>query len=69
MPYNYYQNEDCEYLPCHVTGNTENFSCQFCFCPLYYMNNCGGNYKDFNGIKDCGDCLIPHENYKYIYWY
>ena len=65
--YDYFQNSECEYFPCHKCIDTENFSCLFCYCPLYALGDrCGGNYtytKD--GIKDCSSCLIPHrrENY------
>ena len=30
------------------------------------MDDCGGAYTIFNGMKDCGDCLIPHEQYDYV---
>ena len=63
----FYQNCECEYFPCHKTAETENFSCLFCYCPLYALGDrCGGNFTyTENGIKDCSKCLIPHrrENY------
>lgn len=65
--HDFFQNRDCEYFPCHEHANPENFSCMFCFCPLYALGDrCGGNFcytKD--GIKDCSGCLRPHmkENY------
>ena len=62
--YKFYQNTDCEYFPCHEVSDTENFSCLFCYCPLYKMENCGGTYEMLpNGIKDCTHCTIPHKNY------
>lgn len=66
--YKFYTNKDCAYLPCHDVKDTENFNCMFCYCPLYFLEDCGGNYKDSFGIKDCSDCLIPHrpEGYDYI---
>ena len=70
MSYKYFENKDCEFYPCH---NSENINCLFCFCPLYLINDCGGNFtviKGSNGkdIKDCSGCLIPHkaENYDYV---
>ena len=68
--YDFFQNSKCEYFPCHKCNDMENFSCLFCYCPLYALGDrCGGNFtytKD--GIKDCSSCLIPHrrENYDRI---
>ena len=63
----FYQNRECEYFPCHKTVQTENFSCLFCYCPLYALGDqCGGHFTyTEQGIKDCSGCLIPHrrENY------
>jgi len=64
--YKYYQNTDCEYFPCHKK-NGEFFNCMFCYCPLYLLEDCGGNYKYYQGIKDCSDCLIPHSEKGYDY--
>ncbi|PJI09607.1 MULTISPECIES: cysteine-rich small domain-containing protein [Clostridium] len=58
--YKFFQHKNCEYFPCHKVKNEENFNCLFCYCPLYFLENCGGNNKDFHGIKDCSNCLIPH---------
>ncbi len=66
--YKFYQNKTCEYFPCHKTEDKENFSCLFCYCPLYALGeNCGGSFTyTETGIKDCSACLIPHrrENYE-----
>ena len=68
--YDFFQNRECEYFPCHKGINAERFNCLFCFCPLYVLaDRCGGNYKyTDSGIKDCSDCLRPHlrENYDSI---
>ncbi len=68
--YKFFQNEKCEYFPCHKCGKTENFSCLFCYCPLYALGDqCGGNFSyTEGGIKDCSNCLVPHkrENYDYM---
>lgn len=65
--YDFFQNSACEYFPCHKCTDTENFSCLFCYCPLYALGDrCGGNFTyTKEGIKDCSACLIPHrrENY------
>lgn len=68
--YNFFQNRECEYFPCHNGANPENFSCLFCYCPLYALGKkCGGNFKySESGYKDCSNCLVPHrrENYDRI---
>ncbi|MEW8973221.1 MAG: cysteine-rich small domain-containing protein [Tissierellaceae bacterium] len=58
--YRFYNNKACQYLPCHKVENVDEFNCMFCYCPLYFLEECGGNYKDNHGIKDCSNCLIPH---------
>lgn len=65
----YFQNKECEYFPCHKTEDRENFNCLFCYCPLYRIKDCGGNYTfTKNGVKDCSKCRLPHraENYEYV---
>ena len=68
--YKFFQNKECEYFPCHKCENKEQFSCLFCYCPLYALGDqCGGNFTyTEGGIKDCSACLIPHraENYDKI---
>lgn len=67
--YAFFQNVECEYFPCHITPNPDDFNCLFCFCPLYHLDDCGGTFKhNENGIKLCGNCLFPHrcENYNDI---
>ncbi len=68
--YDFFQNRECEYFPCHEGADPENFNCLFCFCPLYALGDkCGGNFNYLeNGIKDCSGCLVPHrrENYDRI---
>lgn len=59
--FKFVQNRKCEFFPCHKIDNEDEFNCLFCFCPLYMLKNeCGGNFKDKNGIKDCSDCVLPH---------
>jgi len=63
----YFQNTDCEFFPCHEGAQRDDFSCLFCYCPLYALGaGCGGSftYTD-RGVKDCSGCLFPHrrENY------
>ena len=68
--YDFYQNRECEYFPCHKGADPEHFSCMFCYCPLYALGDgCGGNFRyTKEGIKDCSACLRPHrrENYSGI---
>ena len=68
--YEFFQNKECEYFPCHQCKDPENFNCLFCYCPLYTLGDkCGGNFTYMeNGIKDCSNCLKPHrrENYSKI---
>ncbi len=68
--YDFVQNRECEYFPCHACGDTESFSCLFCYCPLYALGeNCGGSFAYTpEGIKDCSGCMKPHlrENYDAI---
>ena len=65
--YEFFQNKACEYFPCHTGVDAENFSCMFCYCPLYALGDkCGGAFSyTEQGIKDCSGCLKPHrrENY------
>ena len=68
--YDFFQNKECEYFPCHKVKDPASFSCMFCDCPLYALGDkCGGNFTyTEQGIKDCSNCLIPHrrENYTKI---
>ena len=68
--YDFFQNKECEYFPCHEGADKACFSCLFCYCPLYALGDqCGGNFTYLeNGIKDCSACLKPHrrENYNKI---
>ena len=65
--YDFFQNKECEYFPCHPGADPASFSCLFCYCPLYALGDrCGGSFTyTENGIKDCTNCLRPHrrENY------
>ena len=35
--YDFFQNRECEYFPCHQGADPETFSCLFCYCPLYTL--------------------------------
>ena len=65
--YDYFQNTQCPWFPCHAGADRENFNCLFCYCPLYCLGfRCGGSFRyTDDGIKDCSACLFPHrrENY------
>jgi Zn-finger protein len=65
--FQFFENKNCEYYPCHKTDLKE-INCLFCFCPMYYAICLGDpRYVNVNGslIKDCSDCDYPHrpENY------
>jgi len=66
--YSFFQNNRCEYFPCHSGVKTEDFNCLFCYCPLYALGKgCGGNFVyTEKGIKSCESCTFPHrrENYE-----
>lgn len=68
--YKFFQNRKCEFFPCHKGINDADFSCLFCYCPLYALGDrCGGSFTYLeNGIKDCSGCVRPHrrENYDVI---
>ena len=61
--YDFFQNKECSYFPCHKDADPETFNCLFCYCPLYALGEeCGGNFTyTENGIKDCSACLRPHK--------
>lgn len=70
MSMKYYRNVYCEYFPCHEGIEEEEFSCMFCYCPLYALKEaCGGEFNyTASGIKDCSKCTFPHkkENYDHM---
>ena len=67
--YDFFQNKECEYFPCHAGADPESFSCLFCYCPLYCLGDqCGGSFRyTQDGIKDCSACLLPHNPKSYGY--
>jgi hypothetical protein len=65
MSNKFFQNIKCNHFPCHKYVDKRIFNCLFCFCPLYFLPNCEGNYKIKSGIKDCSKCTIPHQKDKY----
>ena len=65
--YQFFQNRECEYFPCHKDVEEKDFNCLFCYCPLYTLGeNCGGNflYTD-TGVKSCVNCNFPHKRENY----
>lgn len=68
--YQFFQNTECKYFPCHK--DVEEINCLFCYCPLYAMHPCPGTctYLEYQGkkIKECTNCTFPHkaENYDII---
>ncbi|ONI42330.1 hypothetical protein AN639_12670 [Candidatus Epulonipiscium fishelsonii] len=61
-----FQNCKCEFFPCHKIDNNQTINCMFCYCPLYLLEDCGGNFFYLgNGIKDCSRCLKIHDENSY----
>ena len=61
----YFLNKECEYYPCHKLPE-DKFSCLFCYCPLYDIPDCGGQYNyTAKGVKNCMDCTFPHDRDNY----
>lgn len=65
--YKFFQHRKCEFFPCHKVNDDSKFNCLFCYCPLYFLEDCGGNKSFTNGIKDCTNCLLPHSENGYEY--
>ncbi|MDR2491850.1 MAG: cysteine-rich small domain-containing protein [Coriobacteriales bacterium] len=65
--YSFFAHTSCEYFPCHDNASPDDFSCLFCFCPLYLLGTeCGGNYVyTKKGVKSCHKCLVPHKSKNY----
>ena len=65
--YQFFQNKDCEFFPCHAGVEPEDFNCLFCYCPLYALGEkCGGciTYTKA-GVKSCEGCNFPHKRENY----
>lgn len=61
--FNFFQNHQCRYFPCHDSIPVEEFNCLFCYCPLMFIE-CTGNYTLMeNGIKDCSQCTYNHDKH------
>lgn len=58
--FKFFRNAECHYFPCHTVEDNETFNCKFCYCPLYFFNDCGGNPTMAGKVKDCSHCLKPH---------
>ena len=58
--FKFFNNTACAYFPCHQGLAAETFNCLFCYCPLYFLNDCGGDFALRRGVKDCTGCTRPH---------
>lgn len=56
----FFQNRACKYYPCHPGADPDVFNCLFCYCPLYLLEDCEGDFVMLGPIKDCTNCLKPH---------
>lgn len=64
--FSFFQNKKCEFWMCHEGIKEEDFSCLFCYCPLYFAEKCNGKFEILpNGIKDCSNCTRPHNRKNY----
>ena len=45
--YKFFSHKQCEYYPCH---QLDEINCLFCYCPLYILKDCKGNYKMIGDI-------------------
>ena len=64
--YKFFENKDCKYYPCHK--GWDKINCLFCYCPLYFIKDCGGNYRmNKDRFKDCSECIVPHDDNGYEY--
>jgi Zn-finger protein len=66
--YPYFRNTNCHYFPCHRSENEKYLNCLFCYCPLYFFEDCGGHPVTRGKIKDCSNCDKPHRpgGYEYV---
>jgi Zn-finger protein len=59
--FKYFRNAACEYFPCHKVDDEGFYNCLFCYCPLYFLKDCGGSPSyTHSGIKNCTPCSLPH---------
>lgn len=65
--YKFFRNIDCQFFPCHQIEDKKEFNCLFCYCPLFLIEDCGGNYHLKGRIKDCSKCTVPHKPSGYAY--
>jgi Zn-finger protein len=63
--YKFFQNKSCRFYPCHKGIAKREFSCSFCFCPIFPQ-------REVNAVclvcGPCEKCTFPHKakNYKKI---
>jgi len=58
--FKHFQNAACEYFPCHKGVDAAAFNCLFCYCPLFFLKDCGGKPIWRGLVKDCSGCVLPH---------
>jgi Zn-finger protein len=56
----FFRNTSCYYFPCHPSEEDQDFNCLFCYCPLYFISDCGGRPILRGQFKDCSNCDKPH---------
>ena len=65
--YQFFQNRECEFFPCHTGVEARDINCLFCYCPLYALGErCGGSFVyTEKGVKSCENCAFPHRRESY----
>ncbi|WP_303225388.1 cysteine-rich small domain-containing protein [uncultured Acidaminococcus sp.] len=64
--YKFFAHRQCEFFPCHKGADPDRFNCLFCYCPLYLVPDCSGDFTRLgDGNKDCSHCLLPHDPDRY----
>jgi len=70
--YKYYENKACQFFPCHEDVWEEQgvHNCLFCYCPLYFKEDCGGDFTMVEEVKplyvkDCSNCTKNHDKDSY----
>ena len=61
--YKFFSHKQCEYYPCH---QLDEINCLFCYCPLYILKDCKGNYRIFLSIKnlDASEKIVYKNSYQ-----
>ena len=56
--YKFFAHRQCEFFPCHKGADPDRFNCLFCYCPLYLVPDCGGDFTRL-GTKTAAAAFCP----------